>query len=107
MRSWSCSSWSKTDVRSRRPIRGHSLLHVVALPTPPRVLVLTTFDHNEYVYEAMKWGASGFLLKDVRKRAADRCDPEGGRRGHTGRSGDHTPTNRGVLPAPLRRRRSP
>ncbi len=30
-----------------------------------RVLVLTTFDADEYVYEAMKVGASGFLLKDV------------------------------------------
>src|SRR5439155_23584008 len=28
--------------------------------------VLTTFDMNEYVYEAMKAGASGFLLKDTR-----------------------------------------
>jgi len=30
-----------------------------------RVLILTTFDLDEYVYEAMKSGASGFLLKDV------------------------------------------
>jgi len=33
---------------------------------PPRVVILTTYDLDEYVFDALAAGASGFLLKDVR-----------------------------------------
>ena len=32
---------------------------------PPRILVVTTFDEDEHVFEALRSGASGFVLKDT------------------------------------------
>lgn len=36
-----------------------------ALPNPPQVLVLTTFDTDEYAFDALQAGAAGFLIKDT------------------------------------------
>jgi len=36
-----------------------------ALPNPPEVVILTTFDTDSYVYDAFQAGASGFLVKDT------------------------------------------
>jgi DNA-binding NarL/FixJ family response regulator len=48
---------------------------------PVRIIILTTFDPDEYVYEALRAGASGFMLKDVPRHelaAAIRTVHEGG-----------------------------
>ncbi|OUC94492.1 response regulator transcription factor [Streptosporangium minutum] len=39
---------------------------LASLPEPPKVVVVTTFENDDYVYEALRAGASGFLLKRTR-----------------------------------------
>jgi len=52
----------------RMPVMdGIEAARLVCAETSTRVLMLTTFDVDEYVYEALRAGASGFLLKDVRR----------------------------------------
>jgi DNA-binding NarL/FixJ family response regulator len=41
---------------------------ITAMTGAPKILVLTTFDLDDYVYQALRWGASGFLLKDASAR---------------------------------------
>jgi DNA-binding NarL/FixJ family response regulator len=55
---------------------------LTALPEAPRVLVLTTYDTDDDVFRALRAGASGFLLKDVRREelvAAVRAVADGDR----------------------------
>ncbi len=67
------------DIRMPR-LDGIQAARAVVARTDSRVLILTTFDSDEYVYEALAAGASGFLLKDVPARAPGRRDPLGGAR---------------------------
>jgi DNA-binding NarL/FixJ family response regulator len=53
------------DVRMPQVDGVEATRRLTALGSPARVLILTTFDLDEYVYEAIRAGASGFLLKDV------------------------------------------
>ena len=56
------------DVRMPRMDGVEATRRIRAGDDAPRVLILTTFDLDEYVYEAIKAGASGFLLKDTGAR---------------------------------------
>jgi DNA-binding NarL/FixJ family response regulator len=52
------------DIRMRRMDGLTATRLVMSLPSPPQVLVLTTYDLDEYVFDALAAGAGGFLLKE-------------------------------------------
>ncbi|MFI9721224.1 response regulator [Streptomyces sp. NPDC052396] len=54
------------DIRMPR-MDGIEAARAVCAETDTKVVMLTTFDQDDYVYEALHAGASGFLLKDVRR----------------------------------------
>ncbi|WP_433261966.1 response regulator [Actinosynnema sp. CS-041913] len=54
------------DIRMPR-MDGIEAVRIVCGQTDTRVVMLTTFDQDDYVFEALSAGASGFLLKDVRR----------------------------------------
>lgn len=50
----------------RMPVMdGIEATRLIVADSPTRVVILTTFDLDEYVYDALRAGASGFLLKDA------------------------------------------
>ncbi|KIF68630.1 LuxR family transcriptional regulator [Streptomyces sp. AcH 505] len=53
------------DVRMPRLDGVEATRRICAAPNPPKVLILTTFDLDEYAFSGLKAGASGFMLKDV------------------------------------------
>jgi len=53
------------DVRMSHVDGIEATRRIRALPAPPKVLILTTFDLDEYVFAGLRAGASGFLLKDT------------------------------------------
>ncbi|MGH3875999.1 MAG: response regulator [Actinophytocola sp.] len=54
------------DIRMPR-MDGIEAVRIVCADTATRVVMLTTFDQDDYVYDALLAGASGFLLKDIRR----------------------------------------
>ena len=80
---------------------------LLAAPAAPRVIILTTFEIDEYVFEALRAGASGFLIKNAPPEdlvAAIRSVVAGGALAITQR---HRPGHRNIRASTCGRRRRP
>ena len=88
--SWTsgCRRWTASRPPARSP-RTAGCEHV-------RVLILTTYDTDAYVFEALQAGASGFLLKDAGPAELLHAHPGGRRRRGVARAADHPPPHRPV-----------
>ncbi|MFI6661458.1 response regulator [Streptomyces sp. NPDC050523] len=60
-----CIDVALVDVRMPRMDGITATARLRALPHPPKIITLTTFDLDQYVYDALAAGADGFLLKDT------------------------------------------
>ncbi|WP_341976952.1 response regulator transcription factor [Microbacterium sp. LWO13-1.2] len=54
------------DIRMPQ-LDGIAATKAICAATPTRVIMLTTFDQDDYVFDALRSGASGYLLKDLRR----------------------------------------
>ncbi|GMA86542.1 hypothetical protein GCM10025868_17920 [Angustibacter aerolatus] len=93
------------DVRMPEMDGIEAIRRIMALPLAvhPKVLVLTTFDLDDYVYEALRAGASGFLLKDARAEEPGAGGARRGRRRRPARPDGDPAADRRARPAPGRR----
>ena len=76
----------------------------ITASTDVRALILTTFDLDEYVFAALRAGASGFLLKDTLPGRPAHRHPGGGGRRRAARAERHPAPDRRVRPHPARHR---
>ena len=84
------------DIRMPRVDGLAATRRILEQPTRTRVLILTTFDQDEYVFQALRAGASGVPAQDRARRPAGGRRARGrGRRGAAG-AGDHPPADRAV-----------
>ena len=81
---------------------------VLASLSPPRVLMLTTFDLDQYVCDSLREGACGFLLKDMPgEDIVNRRSPGGQGIGLAAGPGHHPPPHPAVRRQPTRWRPRP